>query len=141
MFCKKDALKDFANFTEKHLFWSLFLIKLQTWRPATLLKRNFNIATFSRAPVPKNIRELLLLLSEIQTTLSISKFTKYFLTSSALQALVPPNFYLLLRLSCLLNFSNVSYSNSLNRLNGLSPYQKFVLMDKAWVQVLFSKAV
>ena len=141
MFCKKDALKDFANFTEKHLFWSLFLIKLQTWRPATLLKRNFNIATFSRAPVPKNIRELLLLLSEIQTTLSILKFTKYFLTSSALQALVPPNFYLLLRLSCLLNFSNVSYSNSLNRLNGLSPYQRFVLMDNAWVQVLFSKAV
>ena len=141
MFCKKDALNNFANFTEKHLFWSLFLIKLQTWRPATLFKRNSNIAKFSRAPVPKNIRELLLLLSEIQTTLSILKFAKYLLTSSSLQTLVPPNFYLLLRLSCLLNFSNVSYSNSLNRLNGLSPYQKFVLMDNAWVQVLFSKAV
>ena len=27
--CKKDAPKDFANFTEKHLYWSLFLTKLQ----------------------------------------------------------------------------------------------------------------
>ena len=28
VFCKKDALKDFANFTEKYLCWSLFLMKL-----------------------------------------------------------------------------------------------------------------
>ena len=34
VFCKKDAVKDFANFTEKHLCWSL-------------LKRNSNIAKFS----------------------------------------------------------------------------------------------
>ena len=34
VFCEKDALKDFANFTEKHLCWSL-------------LKRNSNIAKFS----------------------------------------------------------------------------------------------
>ena len=50
----------------------------------------------------------------------------YFLTSSALRTLVPPNLYLLLRLSRLLNISNVSYSNSLNKLNGLNPYQKIV---------------
>ena len=24
VFCKKDVLKNFAKFTEKHLFWSLF---------------------------------------------------------------------------------------------------------------------
>ena len=29
VFCKKCALKSFANFTGKHLCWSLFLIKLQ----------------------------------------------------------------------------------------------------------------
>ena len=29
VFCKKNALKDFTNFTEKDLCWSLFLIKLQ----------------------------------------------------------------------------------------------------------------
>ena len=27
-----DVLKNFANVTGKHLFWSLLLIKLQTWR-------------------------------------------------------------------------------------------------------------
>ena len=36
MFFKIGALKNFANFTEKHLCWSLFLIKLQAWR--TLIK-------------------------------------------------------------------------------------------------------
>ena len=30
-FVKKDVLKHFAYFIEKHLCWSLFLIKLQTW--------------------------------------------------------------------------------------------------------------
>ena len=29
VFCKKGVLKNFANFTGKHLCWSLFLIKLQ----------------------------------------------------------------------------------------------------------------
>ena len=149
--CKKDALKDFANLTEKHLWWSFLLIKLQVWRPATLLKRNSNIAKFLRAPVLKNIDGNIyhcVCISEIQTInlhtsqkRSILEFTKYFLTSSALQTLVSSNLYLFLRLSCLLNISNVSYSNSLNRWNGLTTYQKFVPMENAWVQVLFSKAV
>ena len=29
---KKGALKDFVSFIGKHLCWSLFLIKLQTWQ-------------------------------------------------------------------------------------------------------------
>ena len=58
---KKDALKNFANFTLKHLCWSLFWIKFQAWRPATLLKWDSSIAKFLRAPFPKNIRERLLL--------------------------------------------------------------------------------
>ena len=32
--------KSFANFTGKHLCWSLFLIELQTFKPGTLLKGN-----------------------------------------------------------------------------------------------------
>ena len=32
LFCKEVALENFSNFTEKHLYWSLFLIKLQAWR-------------------------------------------------------------------------------------------------------------
>ena len=35
---EKDVFKNFANFTGKHLCWSLFLIKLHAFRPATLLK-------------------------------------------------------------------------------------------------------
>ena len=39
MFFKMGVLKNFTIFTEKHLCWSLFLIRLQAWRPATLSKR------------------------------------------------------------------------------------------------------
>ena len=35
LFYKKAVLKHFAIFTEKHLCWSLFLIKLQAFRPST----------------------------------------------------------------------------------------------------------
>ena len=45
-FCKKGALKNFANFTGKHLCWSLFSIKLQARRPATFLKRASNTGGF-----------------------------------------------------------------------------------------------
>ena len=37
---KRGVLKNFENFTWKYLCWSLFLIKLQTFKPATLLKRD-----------------------------------------------------------------------------------------------------
>ena len=33
------VLKSPAIFTGKHLYWSLFLIKLKAFRPATLVKR------------------------------------------------------------------------------------------------------
>ena len=41
MFFKIGVLKNFANFTGKQLCWSIFLIKLQAFRPTTLLKRDF----------------------------------------------------------------------------------------------------
>ena len=43
---KKTFLKYFAIITRKHLFWGLFLIKLQAFSPATLWKRNSNRAAF-----------------------------------------------------------------------------------------------
>ena len=46
MFFKIAVLKNFAIFTRKHLRWSLFLIKLQTWMPVTLLKRESNTGVF-----------------------------------------------------------------------------------------------
>ena len=43
---KEAALKNFAIFAGKHLFWSLFSMKLQAWKPATLLKRDSNTFVF-----------------------------------------------------------------------------------------------
>ena len=40
------AFKNFANFTGKHLCWSLFFTKLQVFRPATLLKRDSYTGVF-----------------------------------------------------------------------------------------------
>ena len=42
VFYKKAALKNLSIFAEKRLCWSLFLIKLWVFRPATLLKRDSN---------------------------------------------------------------------------------------------------
>ena len=39
IFFKTGVFKNFAIFIEKHLCWNLFLIKLQTWRSVTWLKR------------------------------------------------------------------------------------------------------
>ena len=46
VFCKKRFSKKFANFTGKHLCWSLFLIKFHVFRPTTLLKRDSNTGVF-----------------------------------------------------------------------------------------------
>ena len=56
-FSKYVFLK-FATSTVKHLCWSLFLIKMQAWRPVTLLNRDScfpaNIARFLRKFYLKN---------------------------------------------------------------------------------------
>ena len=39
LFCRKGALRNFAKFTGKHLYQSLFFDKVAGLRPATLLKR------------------------------------------------------------------------------------------------------
>ena len=46
LFFKTGVLPNFANFTGKQLCRSLFLIKLQALRPATLLKRDSNTGVF-----------------------------------------------------------------------------------------------
>ena len=43
---KISVVNDFAIFTEKHLCWSLFLIKSQAWGQTTLLKIDFNTGVF-----------------------------------------------------------------------------------------------
>ena len=68
IFFKIIVRKNFAIFTRKHLCWRLFLIKLQVFRPATLLKRDFkdrcfpvNIAKFLRTAFSRNTDGRLLL--------------------------------------------------------------------------------
>ena len=54
---KIGALKNCANFIGKHLCWSLFLIKFQTFSPATLLKKesNTDLKFFEICKIFKNI--------------------------------------------------------------------------------------
>ena len=58
---EKRVLQNFAIFTEKHLFWSLFLKKLQDWGPATFLKRDSNPGVFKITPILKKICKQLIL--------------------------------------------------------------------------------
>ena len=46
MFLKIVVLKNFANFTGKHLCWSLLLLKLQTFGAASLFKRDTKTGIF-----------------------------------------------------------------------------------------------
>ena len=80
---------------------------------------------------PEMFSKSKLQIKHLKTSISVLGFTKYFLTSSALQTLVPPNLCLLLRLSRMLNIFNASFSSKLNRLNTLSPYKKFAQINNA----------
>ena len=77
---KKLFLKNFSIFTRKQLCWSLFLIELQAWRPAILLKETpaqqrrcfpVNFAKFSKTPILKKIFEQQLL-EFLRLTVNIS---------------------------------------------------------------------
>ena len=57
-----SVIKNLANFTGKHLCWSLFFTKLQVFRPGTLLRRDsytgfflWNFKKFWRTRISKNI--------------------------------------------------------------------------------------
>ena len=51
MFLKLDVLKNFPIFTKKLLFWSLFLIKLQAWRPVVAASVIWSLL-FKNSPNP-----------------------------------------------------------------------------------------
>ena len=46
MFFRITVLKKFAIFTGKHLSWSIFLVRMQDFMLATLLKRDSNTVVF-----------------------------------------------------------------------------------------------
>ena len=58
VFCKKGVLENFAKFTGKHLYQSLFFNKVADLRPVTFLKKRLrhrcfpvNFANFLRTPI------------------------------------------------------------------------------------------
>ena len=68
VFCKKDVLRNFVNFTGKHLCHSLFFNRVAAFRPATLLKKRLwftgfamNFAKFPRTSLLQNTSWWLLL--------------------------------------------------------------------------------
>ena len=91
IFFKIDVLKNFAKFTRKQPCWSLFLITLQAWKPATLLKgdsntgvflwiwRIFKKSCFYRIPLMATSQQTILLVSEMSIfylTLTCKKIIK-----------------------------------------------------------------
>ena len=46
VFSEKRCSRKFRDIHRKNLCWSLFLVKLQTFRPSTLVRRDFNIGIF-----------------------------------------------------------------------------------------------
>ena len=56
MFYKEAVVKNFAIFAGKHLCWSLFLIMLQTFRPASLLKINSNTILLKNTCFEEHLR-------------------------------------------------------------------------------------
>ena len=78
---KKAVLKNFAIFTGIHLCWSLFLIKLQAYRPAILLKTDSTKGFFCEyCEIFKNT----LFEKHLQTTTSVNSRAVVFQESLAL---------------------------------------------------------
>ena len=61
VFYKKAIIRNFAIFTGKNLCWSLFIIIIQSFRPATLLKRDSAPVVSCEYFISKKIFEWLLL--------------------------------------------------------------------------------
>ena len=89
MFLKTDVLKSFAIFTGKRMCWSLFLIKLQDWRPVFLFKETLTQVFFCEyCEIFKN--------SFFTGTPSHYTFLKFYLMIDIWYVNSPPRIFLLL---------------------------------------------
>ena len=85
---KKSFLKNFTNFTRLHLCWSLFLTKLQAFRPATLLKTDSNTAVkFLWATAFKHRSSFLEVLCRSCCSALINAVMKYSFSAAVVQSL------------------------------------------------------
>ena len=109
MYFRIGVLKNFAIFTGKHQCWSLFLINMQAWTPATLLKRDSNIGfflwnlqKFLRTPFfTEHIHWLLL---EIFQELSLYYFGELWMVSFRGTYWLSSHDFILLRVFCFFLF-------------------------------------
>ena len=84
LFCKKAVLKNFANFTGKHLCESLFVNKVVGLRPATLLKKRLwhrrfpvNFAKFLQKPFLQKTSGVCFLFDKLTFTRKVVSFTPH----------------------------------------------------------------
>ena len=121
LFCKKNVLKKFTNFTGKHLCWSFFFIKACNFIKKKLQQWRFPVkfVTFLRTSILKNIHKKLLLFVSLQNTLAnssrefvldealtVSKVSIFLSLTILFDQMQPYHFYVSLtfQLTCLLNF-------------------------------------
>ena len=150
---KNGVLKYFANFTGKHQFWSLFLIKLQAFKPAYLLKRDsstgvscehceifkntyskVHLGTTASVFLKSKLHIIYILVENFIFNFRIYKIFSYlfrFPNFSSTEFVFAFAFFLHNISNISPNISNFSFSSSLNRLNAFSHYQKFVLFGNA----------
>ena len=124
---KHVALKSFANFTGKNLCWSLFLIKLEFWGPATLLKKtpthvcSVKFKSFLRTIILKNICERLL-------PNIVEKETQTQVLSCELYKLFKNTYFLV--------YSQTAWSQTpvrgsfFNKLASLTPWELLTLLER-----------
>ena len=123
MFFEIRSIKNFAIFTGKHLFWGLFLIKLQASRPATFLKRDSNTSVSC---------EYCELCSFMQWTLSISSALYLKLLSIPNKKLGPLDICVLskLFLSLYLELLCLEFFSSSNK--NLGPLRLFLSLSRTF---------
>ena len=120
---KKGVLKNFSNFTRKHLCWRLFLIKLQVFRPATLLKEKF-----SRGVLLRNLRNLTYFEEHLRTTASARMGeTQYLILTFTIQEFESSHIYCQSGYWLLLRFQF-----------SFSQYVYHLLQQNFWIGNIFS---
>ena len=150
---KNGVLKNFVNFTGIYLYWSLFLIKLQTQvfsREHCEIFRNtyyqVHLRTTASVFLKSKLHIIYILTENFIFSFRIYKIFSYLLSFANFnftKFVFAFAFFSHTISNISPNISNVSFSCSLNRLNAFTHYQKFLLIGNAQnrVQALFSKAV
>ena len=135
MFFKTGVLKNFPNFTGKNMSWSLFITKLQDFRPANLLKRDSNtdvllqkLGNFSEHLFLQNTSGGFCLLS-----INVHKQSMFFL-------MTPKNQFCNKGIFTLFVDDNIKKSNSSVEANNNFPWDSYVYYKVSHFRTFWLKA-